>query len=110
LLSELNAKLIDEDEIKTYGVDDRGNPTDQIRCHPYELYSIVLPGSENNTPSVYLKMSYPSGPEEGVAVVECVPPWIQTCFQARAWRQMGGESENEFLKKSKDYRDPDILT
>jgi len=55
-------------------------------------------------------MAYPSGPSAGMAVVECVAPWVRTCREARAWRLWGSETEEEFRARLATWTEPEVLT
>lgn len=107
-LSALNAREIDRDTIVTHDLDADGRPTPASRTHPYVLHRLRLPGVDAD--STALEMAYPSGPGAGAPVVEFVPPWITTCADARAWRAVGGNSEEEFDARRAQYTEPEVLT
>lgn len=104
--SKLGAKTIDSDSIPTDSVDDSGEKNGEKEVHEYELREFQLSGVQ--TKSRALKMLNPSLP--GVFHFEGVPPWINTCREARAWRFLGSRERKEFDEKKNSYVEPRILT
>lgn len=105
VLGHMNAAEVDKDTITTT-CPTTGKPVD----HPYRLLGVTLPEADNETRA--LEMVYPSGPSAGAILLEFVPPWIESCFEARAWRQLGSNSEEDFRMdlRTKGYQDPTVLT